>query len=125
MIDAITSKSVDVYRNLNNDCYSIKSRETDTYGTVIAHRDRVCVENAEFVVREAGRDRVRSSGRKNVHAFVRGVVSDRMDVVGVDVTYDPIQYDSFVVVDSEEPIRSAERVMLHEQGVEATGVTTA
>lgn len=121
----MNGNKVDVYRNLHKDCYSIKSRESDTYGEVVDHCDRVCIEDAEFVVRESGRDRVRSSGRKNVHAFVRGVVSDRMDVVGVDVTYDPFEYDSFVVKHSEEPIRRAERVLLDESGVNATGIVLA
>lgn len=105
---------VDVYMNLNRDCISIKSRETETYGQVVAHTDAVQVDDPEFVVQPAGRERAREMGQRNVHAFVRGT----LDGVGpgtwfsfellttissnpvLDVTYDPFEYDEWVVTGS-------------------------
>lgn len=63
---------VDVYRNLNQKCFSIRSREKETYGKVIARAQSVAVRNVKFVVQPAGRDRVLKTGVKNVHAFIRG-----------------------------------------------------
>lgn len=58
-----------VYRNLANGCWSVK-----VSGLVALHADTVLLRNAEFVVSEAGRQRVLKERRKNVHAGVRGEV---------------------------------------------------
>lgn len=63
---------VDVYWNSNANVFSVRSREKESYGKIIAHMNSVFIENAKFVVQEAGRNRVIDSGVKNVHAFVRG-----------------------------------------------------
>lgn len=76
-----------VYYNLHKSCWSIKSRERDTYGKVIAHAHELVVANAEFRVGDAGRQRVIAEKRKNVHAGVAGrIVAWR----GVDPRY-PVQ----------------------------------
>lgn len=124
----IQGKKADVYRNLQTGGYSIRSRETETYGTVIGHEDAVVVENAEFVVQEKGRQRVLEEERKNVHAVVRGVVGklsdwdDVSDTETVPVTYNPYEYAHFVHAETEEPIESAETVLIGENGVFAVGV---
>lgn len=111
--DAIEDgQPVDCYMNLNRDCLSIKSRETETYGQVVAHTDAVQIRDPEFVVQPAGRDRARDTGRRNVHAFVRGDLHS----VGTKsihdftyltylipgrvwkLTYDPFEYDEWMVV---------------------------
>ena len=66
---------VDVYRNLHNGMYSIKSREAGTRGLVIAHADRVWLDDVKFVVSEAGRARVLREKKKYVHGCVRGTLS--------------------------------------------------
>jgi len=58
--------SVDVYRNLHKNTWSIRSRTT---GRVVEHSDNVLVRAAKFVVQPAGRKRVLQEQRKNVHAF--------------------------------------------------------
>jgi hypothetical protein len=63
---------VDVYRNLNRKCFSIRSREKENYGRVIGHANTVAVRDASFIVQPAGREKVVRTGVKNVHAFVRG-----------------------------------------------------
>lgn len=60
-----------VYRNLHNDCFSVRSVDT---GRVIAHVKSVQVSDARFIVSEAGRQRVLREKRKNVHAGVEGVL---------------------------------------------------
>lgn len=41
---------------------------------MVAHATEVLLEDAVFLVSEAGRARCLAEGRKNVHAFVRGVL---------------------------------------------------
>lgn len=62
---------VQVYRNLNNGLISIQDLST---GLVLGHAYAVDLEEATFIVREAGRQQVLKEKRKNVHAFVRGKV---------------------------------------------------
>jgi len=62
---------VQVYRNLNNGLISIQDLST---GLVLGHADAIDLEEANFIVREAGRQQVLKEKRKNVHAFVRGKV---------------------------------------------------
>ena len=47
--------SVDVYKNLHKNTWSIRSRTT---GRVVEHADNVLVRAATFVVQPAGRQRV-------------------------------------------------------------------
>ena len=64
---------VQVYRNLHNGLISIQDLST---GLVVGHADAIDLKRADFIVREAGRQRVILEQRKNVHAFVRGEVVD-------------------------------------------------
>ena len=91
---------VDVYYNLHRKCLSIRSRETETYGRVIAHKPSAFISNARFVVQPAGLKKARDTGVKNVHAFVRG----EWDGEPVDISYgewsviryNPFKWDGFV-----------------------------
>ena len=64
---------VQVYRNLHNGLISIQDLST---GLVLGHAYAIDLEEANFIVREAGRQQVIKEKRKNVHAFVRGEVVD-------------------------------------------------
>jgi len=61
--------NVSIYRNLHNGLISIKSASS---GLVLGHAKSVDVARADFVVHEAGRQRVLREGQKNVHAYVKG-----------------------------------------------------
>lgn len=63
------SPVVQVYRNLHNGSWSIRSVES---GLIVAHAQSVVLDNATFKVSEAGRNRVLQEKRKNVHAVVQG-----------------------------------------------------
>ena len=65
------TKKVRVYPNLHKNCFSVKQD-----GLVRCHADHVTLENCHFIVSKAGQKRVRDEGRKNVHAFVEGVLAD-------------------------------------------------
>lgn len=71
---------VDVYLNSDDDTVSIKSREPEDYGRVVAHQQKVGMRNVEFVV-------------ENAHSFVRGEWDERVYVVhGEHVTHDQYEY---------------------------------
>ena len=100
-------RNVDVYRNLSQGCWSVKDRSD---GRVIGRADAVIVTDATFVVQPAGRAKVLREGQKNVHAFVRGTLSD-IDIFNQEclslpkeVTYNPYKYDSFVDKTTQEPV---------------------
>ena len=129
---------VDVYRNLHNGMYSIKSREAGTRGLVIAHADRVWLNDVQFVVSDAGRARVLREKKKYVHAFVRGTLSSFFGMVrdvdvdlskvgewthreplynwmlteGDDFTYNPYRFSTFVDRDTESELHQAEQAFL-------------
>jgi len=49
--------------------------ELSTRGLVLAHADKLLLDDAVFKVSEKGRQRVISEQRKNVHAGVQGILS--------------------------------------------------
>ena len=109
---------VEVYFNLHKYIWSVRSART---GRVILHTDKVHIRDPEFVVRQAGRNRVLREGKKNVHAFVRGDAT-YFDDFDPDyhpnyldytlVSYNPYKFDTFVDVHDTTPVRKAKRAML-------------
>lgn len=63
---------VSVYFNLHRKCFSIRAEEGPEKGRVVAHADRVILRDVKMVVGQAGNRKVRETGQKNVHAFMRG-----------------------------------------------------
>jgi len=63
--------NVSIYRNLHNGLISIKSASS---GLVLGHAQSVDIAWADFVVNEAGRQRVLKDRQKNVHAYVKGLL---------------------------------------------------
>lgn len=106
---------VEVYFNLHKYVWSVRSART---GRVILHTDKVHIRNPEFVVRQAGRERVLREGKKNVHAFVRGEATyfddfdyenrPMLDIIG----YNPYKYVGFVKMPDEKLVRNADRAYM-------------
>lgn len=61
-----------IYRNLNKHCWSVQHRPG--YGIqgwrVLQHMEALVATDVTFHVSLAGRERVRASGHKNVHAYI-------------------------------------------------------
>jgi hypothetical protein len=104
-----------IYWNLHKKCFSVKYK-----GKVIRHMNDLSASNVQFKVSELGRQRVMTSKRKNVHAYV---VADEIENVsqidqfevlmdGFAVTYNPYKHASFVDVLWEVGITKASKVLL-------------
>jgi len=100
----LVGQRVYVYRNLTNNCWSLKSLKT---GRVLAHAGNLTLKDVIFKVSEAGRQRVIRDKRKNVHAGIVGTVmgpvarEDWINSSGVParkipVTYNPYKGPTFV-----------------------------
>jgi len=97
------SKKVFVYKNLHKDCWSVKQD-----GLVKAHTEEVRLWDCAFQVNAKGRQKVLDEQRKNVHAGIKGYIDNDQQVPsGVEVTYNPYKYDSFVDKATELPIYSS------------------
>jgi len=93
-------KRVQVYWNLHKHCYSVRQS-----GRVIDHVDTIVLRDVRFNVAPAGRDKVRATGVKNVHATVTGYIdADLHDYLLIDcgdhdhIAYNPFKYDTFVKI---------------------------
>lgn len=78
-LDVFPEKTTDwgkyrVYRNLHQDCWSVKCFEygSPDYNRVVYHAQEVFLEKAKYVVSYAGFEKVHKEKKKNVHAFVEG-----------------------------------------------------
>lgn len=109
------SKKVFVYKNLHKDCWSIKQD-----GLVKAHSEEVRMWDCAFQVNAKGRQKVLDEQRKNVHAGIKGYIDNDQQVPsGVEVTYNPYKYDSFVDKTTELPIYSSQFTTLTKHKVVA------
>lgn len=119
---------VDVYRNLHKDCMSVRSREKGDYGKVIRHTRGLKMSNVDLIVRQKGRQNVIATKRKNVHAFLRGVlrwtyVEPNCPLVGmVELTYNPYISNEFYERSTGRPVHHARQVIVKENKVYANGL---
>ena len=100
---------VDVYFNVTRKVFSIRQD-----GIVIAHRSNIFLTHSKFIVRESGQKRVRETGHKNVHAFVRGMWDQKDYHTFKDlllwrrVSYNPKRDDFFMVQNKFDPSKYEE-----------------
>ena len=90
-------EKVRVYWNLHKHKWSVQSCKT---GLVKDHKQHITLQDAKFVVRKGGQERVRKEGKKNVHAFVNGIRSKLKqgmmpEFASYKVRYDPYTMDYF------------------------------
>ena len=87
-----------VYFNVREKNLSVLDYKTNK---VTRKLSQVYLTNAMFVVRKSGNKRVREEGRKNVHAFVNGIIQNRLPnnqelfYNAHKVRYDPYTMDCF------------------------------
>ena len=105
---------VKVYFNLHKKLFSVVALEGPNKGRVIDHVDSLELERCSFRVQSAGRERVIRENRKNVHAYISGIICSSGHTVKMDgeATYNPYRYSTFVNKQNESPIFSKERCSL-------------
>lgn len=119
----MNNMKIDAYINLHKDVVSVRSRETEDYGTVVQHQPRVGVKDVEFVVQQAGRQAVLNEKTKNVHAFVRGRWDDGINVIDAEhVVYDPYEHEQFYCPKIDGYVSGADRCIVTRSGVFAKGL---
>ncbi|QSM01188.1 hypothetical protein SEA_NANOSMITE_164 [Mycobacterium phage Nanosmite] len=119
-IDA--GQKVFAYRNLHRDKWSLVAREGEHKGKVIGHATGAVLINAEFTVRDSGRQRVIRERRKNVHAGVVGTLVDIDDpcvanvLPGTQARYNPYEAGTFTLGYTGQPVKAAPVVDLAPDG---------
>lgn len=96
---------VKVYWNYNKKNWSVQQG-----GKVVSHLESIKLKNVTFQVSEAGRQRVLSQKRKNVHAFACGRISNmnpKTHSMGLkrEVCYNPYRRMYFFEKESKKSIR--------------------
>ena len=87
-----------IYFNVREKNLSVLDYKTNKVTRKVS---QVYLTNAMFVVRKSGNKRVREEGRKNVHAFVNGIIQNRLPnnqelfYHSHKVRYDPYTMDCF------------------------------
>jgi len=96
---------VRVYRNLTKKCFSVKCMKTNR---VVAHIDKLFLENVTFPVSKKSRERVLKSKQKNVHAFIQGFIcKPKTFKKDTKVSYNPYKYPFFYDVEKNEEVKLA------------------
>lgn len=90
--DPYSAATVFVYRNLHTSKWSVLAADGPYAGQVVGHADHLVVEFARWRVNPAGRLRAMTTGQRNVHAGVYGVLADREPV---DVSWERVSYNPF------------------------------
>ena len=88
-------EKVRVYWNLHKHKWSVQSCRT---GLVTDHKQHITLQDAKFVVRKGGQERVRKEGKKNVHAFAVGYIYDKGGVsikAKPNVDWDRVKYNPY------------------------------
>ena len=97
-----------VYFNLHKKVWSIRAMEGPQKGRVIKHAETVALHNVKPKVSEAGRRRVISEQRKNVHAGIVGELIEtgktwfREPIRAREITYNPYKGPSFTYRDQPQ-----------------------
>jgi len=121
------NKPVYVYRNLRKNCWSVRQGSTVRFHTLYAF-----LRDAKFKVSQAGRERVVKEKRKNVHAFVVGLLTNPCQKFATShivikekysaITYNPYAYEykpAFVRVNDKKSVKTAQYVdMMIDDAVE-------
>lgn len=103
---------LEVYKNLHKKKLSVRSN-----GKIIFYTDRILLQDVEFRVQPAGREKVRLTKRKNVHAYIRGTEISVNYNCMTEVYYNPYKVDTFVYKDTGQPIYTAKYCLITYEGV--------
>ena len=101
-------KPVKCYRNLHKNCISVQQD-----GLVKCHAHNIILQDGKFVINEKGRDKVRETKCKNVHAFVVGMVVEAKVINALpyngyrEAYYNPYKCDTWEEHKTMKPLKGA------------------
>ena len=103
-----------IYFNLHRKLFTVQHKTAKGW-RVLHHAAEVHMHFPRFKVSEAGRQRVLREKRKNVHAFVEGIIGDSMNLPDPEdmqrVSYNPYKAGTFVLRDSGTPVHGGRYVI--------------
>lgn len=116
---AVGVTRVYVYRNLHTGTWSVRALDGSRRGRVVAHPRALVLVDAVFRVSAAGRERVRATGVRCVHAGVVGRIARaseaRREGAATEVTYNPFRHEGFVALPGCGVVERADVVAFPEQ----------
>lgn len=106
------SKPIEVYRCLNKrgHVYSVRQNQQ-----VIGHATCLNIENVSFVVNRGGKKRAIQSGQRNVHAFIRGNLSNESLKANNPLKYCPFSEKGFMI--EQQEVHSCNVVIIRPEGI--------
>jgi hypothetical protein len=100
-------QKVKVYRNIRNKMFSVLDYKTHR---LITHMDTIVLKNVEFKVQKSGKERVRKTKQKYVHAYAVGNFYSEDFLLDTNrltlVNYNPYINDSFITFDDNKSINN-------------------
>ncbi len=123
---------VRVHRNLHRNKFNISTYIKGVGWRLHSYADTCTLEDVTFKVNQGGRMRVIREGKKNVHAFLYGNLTDEVyfgDFFGIkknenaqQISYNPFRNDSFGSYDTGEATFYAPKAILIEGKILACGL---
>jgi len=111
-----------IYRNLNNGRMSIQVKVGKSW-KVVGHIVDAVLQDVQFRVSEAGRQRVIRDGCKNVHAWGEGILLGEFDesiIAPINLAYNPYQNETFLERGTDHIIASCKFLVVRENHVFVT-----
>jgi len=103
-------RRVDVYRNLNRACWSVRENRR-----VVDHVDSIALYDVRFHVSEAARQRVLRLGQRAVMAWASGIVIDApLQRSSERIKFDPFEGPDFMM--GEWPVHEANLIHFDRHG---------
>lgn len=106
------NKPIEVYRCLNRQghIYSVRQNQK-----VVGHTDSICILDVAFVVNASGKQRAIASGQRNVHAFIRGMMSSEAKTASKPLRYCPFSQKGFMI--DQEEVKFCNVVVIQPSGI--------
>jgi hypothetical protein len=111
-----------IYRNLNNGRMSIQIKMGKSW-KVVGHVVDAVLQDVQFRVSEAGRQRVIRDGCKNVHAWGEGILLGEIDeeiIAPINLAYNPYRNETFLERGTDHIIESCKFLVVRQNYVFVT-----
>jgi hypothetical protein len=114
----ISHLPVRVYRNLHKPgvVYSVWQK-----GRVVAHTEHIALQYCRCYASKLAAARMRITKRKEVHAWIEGIITTQNQPVSRRVRYNAYLYDFFYDDETKQPVVKANYMLFNEKGVYHNG----